>query len=223
MFRRHEDPRRVIDPHDAVARRMQNQQRPVQLADRLAQLFRRHILDEIAPDPERTPAQIDLGHPVARDRLQRIAEIMGHMLGVERRADRHHRFHACDPARRAQHRRPAQRMTDQDLRAHALIPEPGRSRLQIAHIRRKRRVLELAPRMAQSGEIEPQNRDSHGRQPRRDPPRRRDVLRAGKAMGKQRRRQMRPLRAVQPGGKLMSGMAGKGDTVGGHRGRVLAV
>ena len=71
------------------------------------------------------------------------------------------------------------------------------------------RIGKFTFRVAQAGEIKPQNRNSHRRQTPGDPARGWDVFGAGKAMRKERRGQMRAFGQIKAGGKPLSAMSGK--------------
>jgi hypothetical protein len=202
--------------HNLVARCVQHQERPAEPRDVLAERGALHVLDEAAPDRDGAPAKVHLARSVASDVVERVVEIMRHMARIEGCAQRDDRPGGGDLSRRLQHRRPAQRMPDQQRGRHAARRQRLGGADKVLHVRREGGVAELPAGMPQPGEVEAQDGDALSRQALRDPPRRDDVLAAGEAMGEERGGQVRPLRKVEPRGQRVAAMAGKGETFGGH-------
>ena len=95
-------------------------------------------------------------------------------------------------------------MTDQQCGGHAPAPETGGGSLQIGDVGVIGGVGEFAVAVPQPGEIEAQDRDSHGGQPPGDAARGRDVLAAGETVREERRGEMRAVGQVEPRGQRLA-------------------
>jgi hypothetical protein len=132
------------------------------------------------------------------------------MLGVARRADRHHRLAFGNLAGRAQHRGTAQAVADQDRGRHVGLTQVRGGGDKVGNVGREIRIGELAFARAKAGEVEAQRGDAVGGELLGDAARRKDVLAAGEAMGEQRKR-ARVGRHVETSRQIAPGRAGKLD------------
>ncbi len=216
MFRRAKDPPRVVDAHSGVTGRVQHQKGGVQARQGLLQRGRGDVVQKFAADFEGPARQIDRGAPMRADFIQLAAKIMRDMAGVERGADRHHGPKRGKIGRGLQHGRAAQRVPDQKLCRQATRLHERGGKHQVGDVRCEMRIGEFAPGMTQPGEVEPKNGDAKGREPTRDPARRRDILGTCEAMREDRRRPDRAAWQIQSRGKHVAGMPGKGDLFAFH-------
>lgn len=60
-----EDPGRIVDADGVVGRRMEDEQRTMQLPDRLTQRMTADVVEEALGDPEVPPGDRDFGAPFA--------------------------------------------------------------------------------------------------------------------------------------------------------------
>ena len=208
----------VVDVDDGVARRMHHHERFSHPRDDLAEPVPPYIVQKLLLDAERAPGEFDLRFAFALDGLRRVPDQTQHVLGFERRADRGHGGAFWNVRRGGEHRGPTETMTDQDRRrAIVLAQKIGRGD-EVADVRGKIGVGEVAFAPTQAGEVEPQHGDAMLGERGADVGRRLGVLRAGKAMGEQGVRERRFGGRVQPRRKRGAGFAGKADrpSVGCH-------
>ncbi len=216
MLGRLEDARGVVDADDLVAGGMQDEKRAAQITDGRAERAALDILHEFAADGESPGAERHLRRARVADAVEGVIEIPGDMRRVEGGRDGHHRLGRGDIARRAQDRRAAQGMADQELRRRAQIAQVLGRTDEIVHVRGKGRVREFPLGMPEAGEVEPHHGDAHSGKALRDAARGEDVLPAGEAMREERGGQPGTVRQIQPRGQLVALVAGEGDAFGRH-------
>ena len=200
------DLRRLVDRYDAVHRRVKHQQRGAEFADTVGRRVALQIVQQLSPDAELAQTEFDRGFARGGNLVGAAAEQVLDVTRGGRSTDRHHRAHRFQPASRGQHRGTPEAVTDQDLRR--LVPRlQGRSGAQqVIDVGGKVGVGEIAVAVAEPGEIEAQHRDTARRQRAADARGRRDILAAGKAVGKQRvgAHLARSLRQFQQAGQLFA-------------------
>ncbi len=178
----------VVDTHDLVDRGVKEEERPVQLPDPILHGFVLELVQEPLPDRERPPRQLDLRLSLALDLLHGVLEELSHVPGVAGGGDGGDRPHRRDRVGRLEHRRAAQRVTDQDRgRLEALLHELGRGH-QVFHVRGVPLLAELALALADAREVEPEHRDPLAGQPAGDMDHRLQILRAREAVREDRAR-----------------------------------
>ncbi len=216
VLRGEEDLRRVFDAHDAVGGGVHDEKGGFEVGDVGGEFGGPDIFDKACADADRAAAEHDVAHALRDDLIERIVEIVGDMFGVEGRADGDDGFDRRDLPGCAQHRCPAERVADDEGGRHAAFIERVGGSDQVGDVGGEGGVLELAPRMAKPGEVEPQHRDALGGQARGDAARGGDVLAAGEAMGQHRGRKGGAIGQVEARGEQVPGMAGEGETFGWH-------
>ncbi len=155
------------------------------------------------------------------DGVEHVFEKMGHMGGVGRRRDRHHRPRLHNRAGCRQHRGAAETVADQQRRRLTHFAQVIGGGDEIGDVRRESGVGEFAFARAEAGEVKAQHRDALRRERLRDTRRRHHVLAAGEAMREQRIGARRPFGSVQDGGELLAFGIGEVETLGGHDGSSL--
>lgn len=186
MSRRHEEPRGIVDAHDLVARRVEDKQRLLQMANALGQHMALHIVQKLPFDGELAPGKRDPGTPFLPDRGEIRREVLHHMFRVRRCANCRDRNGLGNIMGRRQDRRPAQRMAYEDPRCLVVRAQEVRCLHEIRDVGREIGRCEVTARPAQAREIEPQHRDARPGQSLGDAPCRRHILGAGETMGKER-------------------------------------
>src|SRR6266446_6502497 len=86
------DARGIVDPDHLVARGMQYEQSPAELADFILQPLHLGVLHERAADTERPAGQLDFGLAFGPDPIERTTELPEHVRHIGRRADCHDRL-----------------------------------------------------------------------------------------------------------------------------------
>ena len=179
--RRLEDRLGLIDPYGLIERRVEDQQRAAQRSD-VARVDGAHIVEEVAPNLDRSRANLHLGRTVLCNGGGRIAKKMRHVGRIERRANRHHGARRADVRRRLEYRRTAQAVADQHVGStHRVGEESGRGD-EVRRVRTEYRRFELPLARAEPGKVEAQRCDPARRKKPCYPHTRCDVFAAGKAM-----------------------------------------
>ena len=222
MFGGHEDAGGVVDADGRVAGGVHDQKSLVQRADERFEGGTADVLDEALADAEAAAREVNFGVAVGCDAVQRVAEIVRDVAGVEGCADGDDGLCAGDFGGGFQNRRAAQRVADQQRGRHAALGEDIRRAHQVFDIGGERGVGELAAGMAETGEIEAQHGDAHAGKARGDAAGGGDVLAAGEAMREERGRQVRALGQVEAGGEVLARMAGEGEAIDGHGADILS-
>ena len=214
-----EDPGGVVDPHDLVDGRMQNQQRLAHGVNRRLQPMPLDIFDELPGHGEAAAAELDHGGPVGQGILRRGADGLEHMRRVGGSADDDDGSGFRDVLGQGQDRRPAQRMADQHGRRLIMRPQIVDRGRQVGDVRGEAGVGELALAAAQACEVEPQHRHPDPREVGGDAAGGQYVLRTGEAVGEEGVAAHRPVGQLQPGREARAGMAGEAHGLdhGGHR------
>ena len=86
-----EDAPGVVDGDELVRRSVEDKERSVQLPDRVREVLRVRVLEQLTADGEATAADLDAHLFRAFELGDRIGEQPGQLCRVERRADRDHR------------------------------------------------------------------------------------------------------------------------------------
>ncbi len=140
---------------------MEDQQCLAEICEPFALRLPARLLDEILFHTEIAPG--DLHHRLAFHfhLFALVAQVVEHMVGVERRTNCRYCFHALDPARRGNDSRAAKTMTDQQVGLMALLRKHLRCRLKIRNLACKAGEIALAS--AESGKIEAHHQHALGR------------------------------------------------------------
>ena len=126
VFGRREDRGRVLDADDPVDRRMQDEQRLAHGSDTLGEPGGAHVVDELAADPEASPAELHRGLSIALDLGKARTEILQHVARIGRSADRDDRTCFRNIPGRGQDRGTAERMADQQRGGFEIIAKEFR-------------------------------------------------------------------------------------------------
>src|SRR5690606_8953018 len=116
-----------------------------------------------------------------------------HMAGLKRSTDGRHGANPLQKCGRPENGRPAQAVADQQLRSSVFLLEPPSGSAQVFHVRRKRRVLEIAVGVSEPRKIETQHADPLSREGSAHATCCRHVLGARATMRKERGRSLYPL------------------------------
>ena len=119
-----------------------------------------NIVQELLADTEGPSGQRDLGLAGALDLVHLCLELLDHMSGIGRRTQQGHRLHLRQFTGRNQDRRAAQAVADQHLWRRTFALQPAGGGQQIGDVGRKIGIREIAVRLAQPGEIEPQHAEA---------------------------------------------------------------
>jgi hypothetical protein len=179
------DPSRVVDAHHLVGRRVEDQQRQSEVADRGHHALLFEVDQQLAANTDRRPAEAQLGLAVGLELRHDADQGVAQVLGVTRRADGRHGLDLGDAPRRRQHRGAAQAVADQDLGAAPLAAHQVGRRHKVLEVGREVGVGEVAGALAEAGEVEAEDRDPALGQRPADAHHRLEVLAAGEAVGEQ--------------------------------------
>src|SRR5438309_3030122 len=114
MFGGDEDPGRIVDAYDGVARRMHHHQRLAETLHRGADFLRPDIVEKLLLDPEITAGDTDLRVALRVDFLDRVLDQSQDVVRVEWRSDGRDRGRLADPRSRGEYRRAAEAVSDQE-------------------------------------------------------------------------------------------------------------
>ncbi len=217
MLRREENAAGAVDADDVVLRRVEDEQRLVQLGDVRGEILLGDVVEEGAADAERAARERHLDLALRGDVGDAVAEQAGDVRRIARRADRHHGARLGDAVRGGEHRGAAEAVADQDRGRVQRAAQMIRRGNEIVDIRRERGVGELALAGAEAGEIEAQHGDAVHLQAVGDAARRPVVLAAGEAVREQRHRARLAVRPVEQRRELLALGVGKIETFGRHR------
>ena len=111
-----EDATGVVDRDELVRRRMEDEERSVEFPDRLGEVLRVRVLEQLATDGEATASDLDAHLFLALEFGNRVDEQPGQVCGVERRADRCDCDGFWDPGGSGEDGGAAEAVSHQDLR-----------------------------------------------------------------------------------------------------------
>ena len=181
-----EDARRVVDADQLVGRRMEYEQRLVQMRDAVHQHLLGDVVEEFAATVNGRPASVTSASPLSRIvptcSLNRPATCAGSDGAAIVTTQRD----SGDAMRGGQHRGAAEAVADQDRRRAMRLAQMIGGGDEIVDIGREMRVGEFALAAAESGEVEAQHGDPDHRQPLGDALGGEIVLAAGEAVREQR-------------------------------------
>ena len=225
MFGGDEDPGRVVDVYDGVARRMHHHQRLAETLHRGADFLRPDVVEKLLLDPEITAGDADPRVAFRVDFLERVLDQAQDVVRVEGRSDGRDRGRLGDPRSRGEHRRAAEAVPDQERRGAVLAPEEVRRGDEIVDVRGEIGVREITLAPAQAGEIEAQHGKPLLGERGADRGRGLALLGAGEAVGEDGVGERRPGGRVEPRGERRTECAGKshGSTAGCHMRSCVAV
>ena len=187
MLRRQENSARIVDADGVVGRRMEHEQRLVQIRDALDEVLFGDVRHEITADAEGASGQRHLDLTLLADRLEMLLEQAGDVTGVARRGDRHYRTRFGNRGCGRQDRRAAKAVSDQDRGRALRFPQRVSGGDKIRDVRGECGVGEFAVAAPQPGEIEAQYADPQRGQALGDAARRMNILAAGEAVREQRK------------------------------------
>ena len=216
MFGRGEDPRRIVDAHGVVGRRMEYQQRLAQSGHALRDALFRNVVEEFALDPERPPGERHLDFSLFAYLVDLLLEQAGHVRRIAGRRDGDHRARIGDAMCGGQHRRPAEAVTDQNCRSAVFRPQEIRGGDQVIDVRGKMRIGEIAFAGAEPGEIEAQHADATHRQPLGNALGREVIFAAGEAVREQSKGCRLAQRQIEQRRELFAFGIGKFEPLGAH-------
>ena len=211
-----EYPRRIVDAHGIVSRRMEYQKRLAQIGHTLGDPLFGNIIKEFALDPERAPGQRHLDLALFADLVDLILEQAGDVRRIAGRGNGDHRARFRDAMRGRKHRRPAQAVTDQDRRRAVCFTQVIGGGDQVIDVRRKMRVGKIAFAGAEPGEIEAQHADAAHRQPLGNALGREVILAAGEAVREQSKGCRLAQRQIEQRRELFAFGIGKFEPLGAH-------
>ncbi len=195
---------------------MHHQQRLVQGGNLRHQALLGDIIDELALDAERPAGERNLHLALLPDVLDTILEKVSDMRGIGWRCDGDDGLGFRNLSGGGEDRSAAKTVPDQDRRRLARLPQMIGGKHEIGDIRGKRRIGEIALAGAEPGEVEPQHRDSLGRQRGGDALGRQHVLAAGEAVREQRIGRDRAVGQIERGSELMASGARELKAFGRH-------
>src|SRR5687768_7357319 len=112
MLRRHEDFFGVVDGHDRVLRRVQDEERLAERADRSGGVTALRLTEELLGQFEGPPADVDRRFAFGEELVLVRQEVLD-MPGIVRRADRRDRARLRDVSRGGKHGRAAEAVADE--------------------------------------------------------------------------------------------------------------
>ena len=211
--RRLEDARRVVDRDRFVARRVHDEERLAQVAERLVRPLAREIVEQLPADPERPSTEDDLGLAGPLD-LVALRDEREHVRGIGRRGDGGDADGLRDLARGREHGGAAEAVPDEELRGAIAAAQEIDGRDQIGPVRREVRVGEVPAAAAEPGEVEAQAGDAALGERRGDVRRGARVLRAGEAVREEGVGDRRRERGIQARAQGFPGCARELDLLG---------
>jgi hypothetical protein len=203
VLRGREDLCRVGDLDDRIVRRMHDEQGFPKLADVLRRVVALEVFEEIFANAERTSADVDRRFAF-RLELFLVGDEVLDVARIVRRAERRYGTRFGYAARRREHCRTAEAVSDEDLRRAVVFLEVIGSAHDVFDVRRERRVGEIAAARAKPGEIEAQHRDAARRERLPDVSRGFRLLRAREAVREDRVSARRAGRQLEPCRELVT-------------------
>jgi len=180
------NPGSVGDIHRRIDRAMKDQERFTQFSDRLASVMAGEILEQLPSDPEFPPAQKDLRFTPGFYFSARGGKQPLKVLWLIRGTDCSHRGRLRYTAGGGKHRRPPKAVSDQQCRCREAVTQKVCRCDQVGNIGGEVRVGKVAAAAAETGEIKAQDRYTSRCELAADVNRGKTVLRARKAVRKQR-------------------------------------
>lgn len=209
-----EDAPRMVDLDHLVGGRVQHQERPPESADALALTLPGEIVDQRPANTKRTAGERHVGF-LRRGKLGRRGQKrLLEMLGLGRRADRHHRLDLGDPTGHREDGGPAEAVPDQEIGGPPTVPQKVDRGAQVLQIGREVGVGEIALAFPQTGEVKAKDLEPLLDQRPGDPHDRLQVLRAGKAMGKKGEPPGGFAGGIETRGELLTARAGESHSLG---------
>lgn len=110
----------------------------------MLQLFCANVLDKISPDPEKPSTELHIGNSLDRDGVERIAEVVGYVIGIERRPQRGQGLDPVNPLAERKRADPQRKWLQQETQGHNAVGHVGSGCDDIRNVRRKRGVGEFS-------------------------------------------------------------------------------
>ncbi len=186
---------------------MHHEQSGIEAPHAFALRLRGDVVEELAPHAERAAADLHGGLALLFDPFAVLGQQVRDMCRVGRRADRHDGLHFGDLVGCRDHRRAAEAVPDEQSGCGERPAKMIRCPDEVGDVGAERRVGELAVRLAEPREVEPEYRDVEVGQCPRDTRGGDDVLAAGEAVCEQRHRPGRAGGQVEPSGEVFASRA----------------